>query len=86
LLARTGQLKEALALRPGYAAWEADLAWLLATAADARRRDPAEALRLTEAACQRGGAHSLEALAAAQAAVAAGDEELAARRQASALL
>jgi tetratricopeptide (TPR) repeat protein len=76
LLARAGQVEEALAryrralaLRPGYAAWQADLAWLLATAADPKVRDPAEALRLAEAACQRGGdAHSLGALAAAQAA------------------
>ncbi len=78
LLARTGKIEEALAqyrqalqLRPDHPGWLADLAWILATQEQSRLRNPPEALRLAEEACQRTGyrdAASLQSLAAAQAA------------------
>ena len=78
ILARTGKTEEALAqyrlairLSPDQPEWLADLAWMLATEEEPRFRDPDEALRLAEKACQltqNREAAPLQSLAAALAA------------------
>jgi len=63
---RTGeaiaQYRAALALRPGWAAAEAGLAWELATAAEPSLRDPAEAGRLAASAARRAGGRDARVL------------------------
>lgn len=64
--------RHALTLQPNQPDWRADLAWVLATAPDAARTDPGEALVLARQACEETHDHdavALCALAAAQAAV-----------------
>ena len=64
------QLYDAIRLRPDYVDALSDLAWMLATASDARVRDAAEALRLAKHAADLTGqrdAGILETLAAAYA-------------------
>jgi tetratricopeptide (TPR) repeat protein len=68
------QFREAIRLRPEWAAPHAELAWLLATTADDRWRDPAGAVALASRAAQLTGRRdqvALDVLAAAHAA--AGD-------------
>jgi Tfp pilus assembly protein PilF len=78
LLTRTGhtaealeQYRRALGLRSDQAPWLAELAWILATREELRYRDPSQALRLAQQACERTAYQDLaclQALAAAQAA------------------
>jgi tetratricopeptide (TPR) repeat protein len=92
LLARKGQIEEAVAqyrralgLRPDQAAWLADLAWILATQQERRLRQPEEALRLAQEACQRTqnrDAIALQSLAAAFAACGRYEEAMQVAQQA----
>lgn len=68
--AATAAYRAALKLQPDHWELRADLAWLLATAAEAGARDGAEAVKLAEQACELSGRTkptALLALAAAQA-------------------
>jgi tetratricopeptide (TPR) repeat protein len=91
LLERTGDIEGALAqyqraldLRPDHAVWLAEKAWVLAT--QEKNRDPEQALRLAESACQltdnRDGL-CLQALAAAEAACGRYDDAWKTANQAS---
>jgi tetratricopeptide (TPR) repeat protein len=80
---QVAHLRAALALDPAQASARNDLAWLLATAADAGLRSPAEAVQLAEAGAGSGAsANQLDTLAAAYAAAGRFDDAVRAARQA----
>ncbi len=83
-----GHWREAARLRPGFLNVVNNLAWLLATAPDARHRDPELAVRLAEWAARGAGddaADVLDTLAAAYAAAGRFDEAVGAQQRAIAL-
>jgi Flp pilus assembly protein TadD len=94
ILARTGRMEEAIAqyrlairMTPDQPEWLADLAWILATQKQPCFRDPQEALRLADEACQHSDyreAACLQSLAAAQAAAGRFGEALQTARRARA--
>jgi len=63
-------LRQALELKPDWAAALADLAWLLATSPEAKVRDGAEAVRLAQRAVELTGRTDVKALTALDAAYA----------------
>jgi spermidine synthase len=80
------ELSRALALEPDSLVARNNLAWLLATSADERLRDPARAVGLAEAARDAGGAADpdvLDTLAAAYAAAGRFDDAVRAAEQAA---
>jgi Flp pilus assembly protein TadD len=82
------ELEETLRLAPGWPVAMGDLAFLLATAADAALRDPARAVELGEAAARATGAHAAgiqDALGAAYAAAERWPDAVAAAESARAL-
>lgn len=77
--------ERALVLRADWEAANNDLAWLLATSADERLRNPPRAVQLAESACSanfRQAASMLDTLAAAYAAAGRFDEAIAVAREA----